>query len=142
MQRILSLDIGTRRTGIAYGELPSGIVVALDTIQHDSDAALIDTVVSVVHQRKVGALCIGLPLLLSGHEGKQSDYVRSVGQMLSARLHLPIHWVDERFTTSRAPSSVAHDPDAGAACSIVETWMTLQQKRKSEHRNGIDIKRI
>lgn len=127
--RMLALDIGTRRTGVAYGETDTDIVVALDTIAHTSETELADKVSTITKARKIEALVVGLPLLPGGGEGAQSTLVREAVNELTQRTGLPVTFIDERYTTVNTPQT---DKDAKSACEILE--IALQKRRK-----GIDI---
>lgn len=119
--RLLALDIGTRRTGIAYCD-DTGVPLPLNTIEHESERALIDHIHDLIAARNIDHLIIGLPLLPSGAEGKQSKIVRSVGETLSAMV--PVEYLDERYTTQDSYP----DPDARAACALLTTFL---ERRKT-----------
>ncbi len=124
MSGILALDIGTKRTGLAYAQTGQGFVMALDTVRHDSTDELIALLRSIAQGKKIGELVVGLPRLLSGAEGKQAGLVRKTADAIAAALNLPVTFVDERFT-SGAGERV--DPDARAACAILTIAL---EKRK------------
>jgi len=113
--RILALDVGLRKTGAAYGDSANGIPIALDTFMHETIEAFADHVTRIVRDKKIDRIVLGLPLLPSGDEGSQSDYVRSCGVAL-ARLNLPVDYLDERYTTHK---STEYDGDAAAACDLL-----------------------
>jgi putative holliday junction resolvase len=117
--RILALDIGTRRTGCAFYDSQTGVPLPLETIQHDSDQALAERVTTIVGDRKCDKLIIGLPLLLSGKEGAQVERVKAAADGLKA-LHLPMEFLDERYTT---PQHGAADADALAALKILQGYL-------------------
>lgn len=115
MARTLALDIGTKRTGVAFLDEVTGIPLPLDTIAHTSVEELVAAVHRILGERKIDRLIVGLPLLPSGAEGSQARFVRSVASKLSS-LSLPVEFKDERYTT---PRSKASDPDAAAACNLL-----------------------
>ncbi|MEQ1849130.1 MAG: Holliday junction resolvase RuvX [Candidatus Peribacteraceae bacterium] len=127
--RLLSLDIGMRRTGVAFAEEETGIVMVLDTIEHTSTDQLVTRVTEIAKTRGIGLIVVGLPILLGGEEGSQAKYVREVIEMIRMRTGLPVSSIDERYTNESSPKSVK---DAKAACEIIEIAL---QKRQ----NGIDI---
>ena len=126
--KYLSLDIGTRRTGIAYLDDSVGIPLPLDTFHHETSEALIAHTLDLIRERKINRLLVGLPLLPSGEEGTQATFVRSVADAF-LKAGIAVTFVDERYSTPRSgtlggkigqkfPASL--DPDAAAACSLLE----------------------
>lgn len=124
MPHLLALDIGTKRTGLAYAEAGRGFVMALDTVRHDSTDELIALLRPIAKEKNVGELVVGLPRLLSGAEGKQAAFVRKTADAIAAALSLPVTFVDERFTSGAGERG---DPDARAACAILTVAL---EKRK------------
>lgn len=114
--RFLALDVGTRRTGIAYYDDELRIVLPLDTISHFSFDELFAEVERIVRDRGVGHIFVGHPLLPSGIEGSQVALVRQFLGFLE-RAGLSHSLIDERYSTPR--SSIA-DGNAIAACSLLE----------------------
>jgi len=115
MARLLALDIGTKRTGVAYLDEDTGVPLPLATIHHASVEALLLQIATLVHERNIDRLIVGFPLLPSGQEGAQSDFVRSVAEQLEER-GWPVTLKDERYTTPRGKSA---DPDAIAALNLL-----------------------
>ena len=122
--RYLSLDVGTRRTGIAYLDTDVGIPLPLDTIKHLTEEQLIEDVLKIVGERTIDHVIVGLPLLLSGAEGEQAAYSRHVGELLSSR-GVRVRYRYERQTTPRqihhknALPTKGIDGDSVAACAIL-----------------------
>ncbi len=119
MERILALDIGMRRTGVAYADSDTGVPFPLETIEHTTTDELIMKVLSTVSERRITHLVVGLPFLLSGAEGAQAKYVHSVVEELK-RNGLFVELIDERYTTER---SDVIDVDAKAACTILGVYI-------------------
>lgn len=120
---LLALDIGKRKTGIAYGERESGFVVALETLRHRSDDELIAGVKKIALSRSIDTLIIGLPLLLDGSVGEQATYVRTVGDAIGAVLSLQPTYIDERFSNAGGGKG----DDATAACAILSVFLDQQK---------------
>ena len=117
--KILALDIGTRRTGVAFVDTANGIPLPLDTILSESTEELVSHIHQIADERGVEKIVIGLPLLLSGDEGSQSGYVRECAAMIE-QSGLQIHFVDERYTTG---ASAEYDGDARVACGLLTTFL-------------------
>ena len=100
--RILALDIGLRRIGLAVSD-PLGITAqGLPTLQRTHHGADLEHLASVARQHSVQTLLLGLPLHMSGAEGRQTSYVRQLGAQLERHTHLPVVYWDERLTTVQA----------------------------------------
>lgn len=117
--RVLALDIGKKRTGVAFVDTDNDIPLPLDTIIADSAADMIERVVDLIDARHIDEIVIGLPLLPSGTEGSQVQYVRNCGEQLQRR-GVTVVFMDERYTTSK---NTAFDGDARAACELLQTHM-------------------
>ncbi len=128
--RFLALDVGKRRTGLAFLDEETGIPLPLETFHHSSSAQLIAHVESVKGERNIDVVVLGLPLLPSGTEGEQAAFVREFGDRLIEK-GIEVRYVDERFTTTQsafshtgAKSMTKHiDADAGAACAILNMFL-------------------
>ncbi len=117
--RYLSLDIGTRRTGVAYLDTDVGIPLPLETIHHTSVTQLLASVKTIIAARGVTEVVVGMPLLPSGDEGSQATFVKSVAEKIEES-GLAVRFVDERYTTPRAGNREGGgDGDATAACQIL-----------------------
>ncbi len=125
--RILALDVGTRRTGIAFLDEDVGVPVPLLTVRHRTEEELLARVAEVVRERKVERVIVGLPLLLDGTDGSQTLVARRVGAAI-AESGVHVTFLDERYTTPQvrspkalrhAPPPSAYDGDAAAACALL-----------------------
>lgn len=121
---ILALDVGKRRTGVALADDSNGVVVALDTLSHASADELVEQVGSIIAKRSIDCLVLGLPLLPSGTEGAQANFVRSVGQKLQ-KLDKVMEYIDERYSTpsGRLMEDQEIDRDSASACQILYTYL-------------------
>ena len=117
--RVLALDIGTRRTGVAFATFPPGIALILPTLRHTSIPRLLDQVAQLVHVRRIDHIVVGLPLLSSGKEGVQAQRVRALLPSL-AFLNARVSTLDERYSTVR---NSPQDPDAMAAWEILTVFI-------------------
>lgn len=101
-RRILALDLGKRRIGLALSD-PLGITAqGLPTLQRTNIREDLSALAALVEEREVGLILMGFPLHMSGREGRQTEYTREFGERLTVRTGLPIHYWDERLTTVEA----------------------------------------
>ncbi len=100
--RILALDLGKRRIGMAISD-PLGITAqGLPNLERTTKRADLAELVRQVDERGVELILIGNPLHMSGAEGRQSAWVREFADALAARAGRPVRLWDERLTTVEA----------------------------------------
>ncbi len=99
--RILGIDYGSRRVGLAISDALGLAAHGLPTVENDSEEELLDALKRIVGEREVDEIVVGLPLNMDGSEGDQAERSRSFADSLRA-LGRPVHLVDERLSTERA----------------------------------------
>lgn len=105
--RILSIDYGERRTGLAITDELGITAQGLDTIIAASEEDAFKKVVEIVRKYGVGKILIGLPLNMNGSESDKSKKVRVFGEALEQETSLPVIYWDERMTTMQAKRVMA-----------------------------------
>ena len=95
--RMLGLDVGERRIGIAANQ--GRLAVPLAIIEHESRAADLDRIAAIVREQEAAGVVVGLPILMSGEEGEQARRTRRFGDALARRISVPIIYHDERMST-------------------------------------------
>ncbi len=119
VSRILALDVGKKRIGLAVSD-PLGLTpIALPTLHRTRIREDLARLKALAEERSVTTLLVGHPLHMSGDESRQSEYTREFAQRLSEFLHLPVVYWDERLTTAEAHRLMR---DNGA---------TLEQRKKA-----------
>lgn len=100
MARILAIDFGTKRTGIAVTDPLQIIATALDTVRtHD----LLDFLIKYAQKEPVEAFVVGMPHRLDGSDTNNTQHVKGfIKQLRKAFPQTPVHDHDERFTSSMA----------------------------------------
>lgn len=126
--KILALDIGTRRTGVAYFDDATDIVMPLTTLTHMNEEELLTAVDQLARERDVHDLVAGMPYLPSGKSGSQAVWVEKMLGGLRA-LGYTIETLDERYTSR--PSD--KDPDAQAAVTILQTYLDIRAKNSGKN---------
>ena len=100
--RMLGLDVGDKRIGVALSD-PEGIIAsALTVLSRSKDANELEAIGELVEERGVGGIVVGLPFSMDGSEGEQAGKVREFCQMLSVRVQVPVLTWDERLSTVAA----------------------------------------
>lgn len=101
MSRILGLDPGERRIGVAVSD-PSGTIASPYGYVDAAPDSFVGDVEALVAELAIEAIVIGLPLRLDGTEGPAAAKSRELGVALGGVLPVPITYWDERFTTVTA----------------------------------------
>jgi putative Holliday junction resolvase len=100
--RILALDLGKKRIGLALSD-PLGITAqGLPTLERINIRTDLDALARLIADREVSEILMGQPLHMSGHEGRQVEYTREFAGRLAERTGLEVKFWDERWTTVAA----------------------------------------
>ena len=108
MTRVLGIDHGTRRVGLALSDT---LRVAANPLLVIPRLGAIDRIMEVIAEYEVAEVVIGLPSRLRGGEGESAEAARNFAEELERSSGLPIHLVDERFTSKIAEKTML---EAGA----------------------------
>jgi putative Holliday junction resolvase len=131
--RVLGLDVGSRRIGVAVSD-PLGITAqGLQTLQRRNKRYDFEQLQHVIQEYDVREIVVGLPLRMSGAEGIQSDKMQVFAEDLRKRFRLPVHLWDERLTSAEANRLLRETDlsiekrgkavDRMAAVLILQGWM-------------------
>ncbi|HEU5015921.1 MAG TPA: Holliday junction resolvase RuvX [Roseiflexaceae bacterium] len=100
--RIMALDVGGRRIGVAMSDPTRVLASPLTTVRAVPHARALAQLAALVADYEVVELVVGLPLTLSGEQGPQAQTVLAFVEELRRHVHVPIHLFDERLTTVEA----------------------------------------
>jgi len=104
--RILGLDVGDIRIGVALSD-PQGILASpLTIITRTDEEADAGAVIDIARQNQVGRIIIGLPLSMDGSQGKQAEKVKEFVELLCRHTEVPVEFRDERLSTVSAKRMV------------------------------------
>jgi len=134
--RVVGIDFGERRIGIALSDPTRTIATPLETIQRRKGKRMpLTSIEAVARTHHASHLVVGLPLDLRGEETEWCAEVRAAGDRLAERLGVAVDYVDERFTSVRAERTIRdlglsrtkrrekERVDAGAAALILQGWL-------------------
>ena len=102
MGRMLALDIGEKRIGVAVSDETGTLARPLTTLTRASQREDCERIARLVTEQNVERVIAGYPRSLSGDEGLQAQRVRRYAQALAATLPVPVELWDERYTTVEA----------------------------------------
>ncbi len=125
MKRILALDHGSARCGVAVSDPTGTIVTPLDSVAKPDSEQGMGRIVEICRDRDVAAVVVGLPLSLSGGESEQTAAARRFAGLLGGELDgIPVELMDERLTTSEARNrGGSAEEDSRAAAVLLERWL-------------------
>jgi putative Holliday junction resolvase len=136
--RILSIDLGERRVGLAVSDENQIIAQGLDTLSFKNEQDLIAKLKQIIQERMVSEIVIGNPISLSGKKTKRSIWVGVFQEKLKDVINIPINLFDERLTsqmslrilseTYREPSRQKNAIDKIAATIILEDYLASKKR--------------
>ena len=136
--RILALDIGQKRIGLAISDELGMFAHPLETLIFSGIEDLIESLKKIITSKNITELVIGIPYTLKGTKSKKTEEVLQIKHELIENLSIPIHEIDERLTTKMAektlqnlgkrPSKNRHIIDQIAATQILQTYLDSKNK--------------
>ncbi len=104
--KILGIDYGEKRVGLAIGDKTVKITRALEGLENKGKSFVIEKIRNICIMEDIGEVIMGLPLGMSGKETRQTETVKNFINDLRAALDIPIISEDERLTTRMATESL------------------------------------
>jgi putative holliday junction resolvase len=134
--RVLGIDVGSVRIGLAVSDETRTLASPLATVPNDP-RSLWTRLVREVEDRQVERVVIGLPRRLDGTEGEAAAHARRFAAELEQRVSTVIEFWDERFTTAVAERSLIESGvrrrrrreviDAVAAAVLLQSWLDARR---------------
>jgi putative Holliday junction resolvase len=118
----LAFDFGMRRVGVAVGNTLLRQAQPLKTVAAEGDARFA-AIGALVAEWQPDALVVGVPFHPDGAVHENTQRARRFGRQLHGRFSLPVHEVDERYTTAEALAAGAADVDAASAALILDQYL-------------------
>jgi putative holliday junction resolvase len=144
--RVMGLDVGSRRIGIAISD-PLGLTAqGLPTLLRQNKRQDFEHLGRVIAEYQVSEIVVGYPLRLSGAEGIQSEKMQVFAEELRKKFGLPVHLWDERLTSTQANRLLRETDlsikkrgqavDRMAATLILQNWMEARGSGKLRALSG------
>lgn len=121
-ERVLALDVGRKRIGLAVSDAAGWGAQGLDTLQRKTLGEDLKRIAQIAKERKAVVLVVGLPLHMDGREGEMTAFVRQFGARLGTATGLRVEFQDERLTSVTAEERLS---EGGMSLSKL-----LDEKRK------------
>lgn len=127
--KILGIDLGRRRIGLALGDTQERIVVGLPTILNDKKT--FPQVSEIIQREKIERIIIGLPRTMPGALGDQAGYTQKWAERLVKITQIPVEYADERLSSRMAREGLLaignkltkEDIDQAAAVLILQGYL-------------------
>ncbi len=136
---VVGFDFGTKRIGVAVGQIVTRTATPLPLIKAQDGAPKWDEVKKILNEWQPQLLIVGLPVHMDGTEQPLTKAAKRFGNRLNGRFNLPVEWVDERLTSYEAESMVEEQGiklnedhlniDSLSAKLIVEQWLNRETCR-------------
>jgi putative Holliday junction resolvase len=137
--RVLGIDPGTRRIGVALSDELGLIALPLATLERGSEQETIDRLLAALGGKRPRLAVVGLPLRLDGSEGGAARQARQLAALIEARLDVEIELWDERMTSVQAERLLAEaglsskarrgPTDRVAAAIILQSFLDAHPER-------------
>jgi putative Holliday junction resolvase len=118
----LAFDFGLKRTGVAAGNSLLRQASPLTTVAAEGDARF-ERIARLVAEWQPDALVVGIPVHPDGTPHDNTRRAQRFARQLHGRFHLPVHEVDERYSTTEAAANGAADLDAASAAIILDQFL-------------------
>jgi putative Holliday junction resolvase len=104
--RVLAVDPGSKRVGLAVSDPTGTIAQPLTTVDAEPRATLAGRLAGIAREQDATRIVVGLPRRLDGSHGPEAKAARELGDDLRKASGLPVELVDERLTTALAERSM------------------------------------
>ncbi len=122
-KRILAIDYGERRIGIAVSDPLNIFPIPLTTL--DNDGKLFSNLVKIIEEKNIGKILLGYPLKENGEKSTSTEKVEKFRESLEKKVNLEIEYIDERYSSSIAKEQIIS---------------TVVSKKKRRDKKGVDMR--
>ncbi len=128
--KVMALDYGSARTGVAVSDPTGTLARPLGVVSHAGAAKGLAELARLVRDEEIERVVVGLPLTLRGTRGEQVAETERFVEALRGVLDVPVELYDERFTTDLAQQTSGTAPeDALAAAHLLSTYLEWSAAR-------------
>jgi putative Holliday junction resolvase len=128
--KVLALDYGAARTGVAVSDPTGALARPLGVVEGAAGESGLQQLVALVREERPERIVVGMPLTLRGEQGEQARETERFIAELERVVDVPVERFDERFTTALAARSRgAADEDARAAAHLLESYLAWASNR-------------
>ena len=122
--KVLALDYGAARTGVAVSDATGTIARPLGVVERAASDSGLAALGAIVRKQQAELVVVGMPLTLRGQAGEQARETEAFVTALGAAVDVPVETYDERFTTRLAArEGGSTDEDARAAAHLLQSYL-------------------
>ena len=140
--KMLALDIGEKRVGIASGDTDAGIAMPVSVLSTSDVLSNSRGFQHLIQEQEPELLLAGLPLSLSGQENSQAETVRKFAENIAEMLNLPLVYQDERLSSVEAKRYFREagytERQMRGRIDMLAASLTLQAYLDSQQLNGLE----
>jgi putative holliday junction resolvase len=126
--RVLALDYGAARCGVAVSDPTGTLATPLDPVLKPGTKKGLQRLRELVRELEVERVVVGLPVSLGGGDSAQTRETRHFADRLGAVVDVPVELYDERFTTSLAEQAGGNAAlDSRAAAVLLDEWLNVRR---------------
>jgi len=103
MGKLIAIDLGLKRTGIAETDSAKIIAYPKETVDSKNLSVYLK---QLVVKEKIDGFIIGMPYHLDGNENNMTNNARELGKWIENNIKIPVHFIDERFSSKMALDSM------------------------------------
>ncbi len=140
MGRILGIDPGEKRVGLALSD-PQGIIASpLGQIEFQNQEQLISQIKELCQKHQVEEIVLGYPLRTTGRKGQEAEKVEELAEVIRQKTGLKVHLWDERLTTQQAEKELLQADlsrkkrkklrDQLSACFMLDSFLLAQKQKR------------
>jgi putative transcription antitermination factor YqgF len=116
--KVLALDFGSARTGVAVSDPTGTLARPRSVIQKAGTESGLDSLIELIREEAPELIVVGMPITLRGEHGEQARETAAFVETLRGRVTVPVETFDERFT-----SVLAGGDDAKAAAHLLSSYL-------------------
>lgn len=142
MARILGVDYGAVRIGLALSDPTGFLAQSLEVVKRTSDSQAVERILEIARAHGVDELVVGLPLHMNGSVGDKAEGAKAFAEALRLKLNLPVDMFDERLTTVAAQRVLLEADvsrkkrkqvvDAVAATVLLQTYLDFRNRNRNQ----------
>ena len=126
--RILALDYGSARCGVAVSDPSGTLATPIDPVLRPGTRRGLERLAQLVRELGAERVVVGLPISLSGGDSAQTRETRAFADRLRAAVDVPVELYDERFTSSLAHQAGGEASlDSRAAAVLLDEWLNVRR---------------
>jgi len=101
MGRVIALDVGEKRIGVAVSDALNMTAQGLETIRRDDRDSALNRIKDLVRELSVSTIIVGIPYNMNGTKGPSAKMTEEFAELLKKEIPVTIEMVDERLTTAQ-----------------------------------------